>query len=59
MAGQREDRRRRGGPTLSAEDARQGEIILRTPARRAIFIGGLVVAALAGVLLLLYEAALL
>jgi hypothetical protein len=30
------------GPVHSAEDVRQGEIILRTPARRAIFIAGLV-----------------
>jgi hypothetical protein len=29
-------------PTISAEDARSGEIILRTRARRAIFIAGLV-----------------
>jgi hypothetical protein len=29
-------------PTISAEDARGGEIILRTRARRAIFIAGLV-----------------
>jgi hypothetical protein len=29
-------------PVYSAQDARQGEIILRTRARRAIFIGGLI-----------------
>ncbi len=27
---------------IRAQDARQGEIILRTPLRKAIFIGGLV-----------------
>lgn len=59
MAGQRQDQPRRRGPTLSGEEARQGEIILRTPARRAIFIGGLVLAAIVGVLLLLYKAVLL
>ncbi|MBZ9964603.1 peptide ABC transporter permease [Mesorhizobium sp. BR1-1-2] len=30
------------GPVFSAEDARQGEIILRTRTRRIIFIAGLV-----------------
>lgn len=29
-------------PTISAEDARQGEIILRTRRRRIIFLSGLV-----------------
>lgn len=58
MAAQREDQERRRGPTLSGEEARQGEIILKTPVRRAIFIGCLVIAALAGVLLLLFQAAL-
>ena len=29
-------------PAHSAEDVRQGEIVLRTPLRRAIFIAGLV-----------------
>lgn len=47
-----------GGPTLTGGEARQGEIILKTPARKAVFIGGLVLAALAGILLLLYQAAL-
>ncbi len=32
--------------TFSGRDARQGEIILRTPLRRAIFIAGLVGAAI-------------
>ncbi|MER8803296.1 peptide ABC transporter permease [Mesorhizobium sp. M0998] len=32
----------KNGPVFSAEQARQGEIILRTRARRIIFIGGLV-----------------
>lgn len=32
--------------TFSGRDARQGEIILRTPLRRAIFIAGLVAAAI-------------
>lgn len=35
------------GTTLSAREARQGEIILKTPARRAIFVSGLVLAAVA------------
>lgn len=35
-----------GGTKLTAEEARQGEIILRTPARKAVFIGGIVLAAL-------------
>lgn len=29
-------------PTYSAEDVRQGEIILRTKPRRAVFVAGLV-----------------
>jgi hypothetical protein len=33
-----------GPKTYSADKARQGEIILRTPARRAIFIGGFLAA---------------
>lgn len=32
----------KNGPVFSAEQARQGEIILRTRARRIIFIAGLV-----------------
>lgn len=35
-----------GGQRLTAQEARQGEIILRTPARKAIFIGGIVLAAI-------------
>ena len=35
-----------GGTRLTAEEARQGEIILRTPARKAVFVGGIVLAAL-------------
>ncbi|MER8595951.1 peptide ABC transporter permease [Mesorhizobium sp. M1182] len=34
--------RDKNGPVFSAEQVRQGEIILRTRARRIIFIGGLV-----------------
>ncbi len=30
------------GPTYTAEQVSQGETILRTPARKVIFIGGLV-----------------
>jgi hypothetical protein len=33
-----------GPKTYPADKARQGEIILRTPARRVIFIGGLLAA---------------
>lgn len=40
-----------GGQRLNAQDARQGEIILRTPARKAVFIGGIVLAAVVCVLL--------
>ncbi|MGF1628580.1 MAG: hypothetical protein ACFCUT_03850 [Kiloniellaceae bacterium] len=36
-----------GGPVLTGTEARQGEIILKTPARRGVFIGGLVLAAVA------------
>ncbi|MBZ9853552.1 peptide ABC transporter permease [Mesorhizobium sp. CA13] len=39
------------GPVFSAEDARQGEIILRTRTRRIIFIAGLVGIVLVMVLL--------
>ncbi|MBZ9809961.1 peptide ABC transporter permease [Mesorhizobium sp. BR1-1-9] len=39
------------GPVFSAEDARQGEIILRTRTRRIIFIVGLVGIVLVAVLL--------
>lgn len=38
MSKDREDE----GPVISGQDARQGEIILRTRARRVIFIAGLV-----------------
>jgi len=52
----REQRMTRGnGPTplppYPAEKARGGEIILRTPLRRAIFIGGLAGAVVLGLLL--------
>ena len=30
------------GPTYTAEEVSQGQIVLRTPLRKAIFIGGLV-----------------
>ncbi|OHV89328.1 peptide ABC transporter permease [Mesorhizobium sp. ORS 3428] len=36
------DRDKEGRPVFSGEDARQGEIILRTRTRRIIFIAGLV-----------------
>ena len=39
-----------GGPTLTGGEARQGEIILKTRTRQAIFIAGLVAAAVFGVL---------
>jgi hypothetical protein len=39
------------GPVFSAEDARQGEVILRTRTRRIIFIAGLVGIVLVMVLL--------
>ena len=48
MAEPREPRTPTKGPTLTGEQARQGEIILKTPTRKAIFIGGLVLAALVG-----------
>ena len=35
-------------PTLSAQEARQGQIVLNTPLRLGIFIGAIVVAALVG-----------
>ncbi|WP_315927002.1 peptide ABC transporter permease [Mesorhizobium sp. SP-1A] len=43
--------RKRERVTLSGEDARQGEIILRTRARRIIFIAGLVGVVLLAVLI--------
>lgn len=43
-------------PTLTGEEARQGEIILKTPTRKAIFIGGLVLAALVGIFGFLFVA---
>jgi len=49
MVEHREPDRHPKGPTLTGEEARQGEIILKTPARKAILIGGLVLAALVGV----------
>lgn len=36
---------RPGGPRLTSQEARQGEIILKTPTRKAIFIGGIVLVA--------------
>jgi hypothetical protein len=33
---------------VSADEARGGEIVLRTPARRAIFLGGLIGAMIVG-----------
>lgn len=57
MAAKPYQRHRRRGPKLSAEQARQGEIILRTPLRRVVFIGGLLLAAIVGLVLLLYQAA--
>jgi len=41
-------------PPYPAEKARGGEIILRTPIRRAIFIGGLIAVAIVAVLLALW-----
>jgi hypothetical protein len=38
-------------PPYPAEKARGGEIILRTPLRRAIFIGGLIAAVVVALLL--------
>ena len=56
MTEQREPDAGRKGPTLSGEEARQGEIILKTPARKAVFIGGLVLAALVGIFGFLFVA---
>jgi hypothetical protein len=42
-------------PPYPAEKARGGEIILRTPLRRAIFIGGLIGAVVVGLLLMLWR----
>ncbi len=49
-----DDKQEKKGVTLSGEEARQGEIILRTRARRIIFIAGL-----AGIVLLIVLAGLL
>lgn len=35
-------KRNKGAPHYAAQDARGGEIILRTPRRRWIFLGGLI-----------------
>lgn len=43
---------------LSGQEARQGEIILRTPLRKAIFLGALIVAAIFAVLAFNYAATL-
>lgn len=56
MTEQRESDASRNGPTLTGEEARQGEIILKTPARKAVFIGGLVLAALVGIFGFLFVA---
>jgi len=37
-------------PTLTGGEARQGEIILKSPTRKAVFVGGLVLAAVATLL---------
>ncbi len=42
-------------PPYPAEKARGGEIILRTPLRRAIFIGGLIAAVVIALLLGLWH----
>lgn len=39
------------GPQLSGKEARQGEIVLKTPKRRAVFIGGLVLAVILGLVI--------
>lgn len=44
------------GPETSGEDARQGEIILKTPRRRMAFIAGLILAAVVALLLFPYAA---
>jgi hypothetical protein len=51
MADRRTDDRKAEQPTtISAEDARQGEIILRTRPRRLIFIAGLAAAVILALL---------
>jgi len=45
------------GTRISASDARQGEIILKTPLRRTLFVGGIVLAAVVCVFLF-YQATL-
>lgn len=45
-------RDRQGRTHISAEDARGGEIILRTPGRRAVFLGGLIGALAVGIALM-------
>ncbi len=42
-------------PPYPAEKARGGEIILRTPLRRAIFIGGLVAVAIVAIVLMFWR----
>jgi len=43
-----------GGPVLTGKEARQGEIILDSPARKGIFIAGLVGAALVALIALYF-----
>jgi hypothetical protein len=42
---------REANKTISAERARQGEIVLRTRARRLVFFGGLALLAVIGIVL--------
>lgn len=45
---------RKDGRTVSGRRARQGEIVLRTPTMRAIFIAGLIGAAVIAIAIRLY-----
>jgi hypothetical protein len=51
--GRREDRSRQygGAREFSGRKVRQGRIVLNTPLRRAVFVGGLVIAVLAAFIL--------
>lgn len=39
------------GPTYTAEQVSQGQVVLRTPLRKAIFIGGLVLFVIVAIVL--------
>ncbi|GAB4394284.1 MAG: hypothetical protein Tsb0032_18020 [Kiloniellaceae bacterium] len=43
-----------GGPKLSSDEARQGEVILNTPTRRIVFFGALILSAILALVFFVY-----